>query len=975
MSARTCLLWLAMGIALGAPPLQAASSRISDETYYQFKLNRLKASDHQGFLALGKWAESKDRISWARQCYRKALEAGHSPSYPEAAFRLARIEISLEKYAQAMSRLRKVKAKYSHKPTEALLAETEKKLTRAQKALWEQGQSAFDRHLYLEAKDCYRKALAIIPEGYTGGGLVSEDKLLAAIIQCNITGDRVYLKQQGFDAGQESRACPDCGDTPLPGFEPCGVCKGGPERKTCKTCRGQGWSFCRTCLGAGKVLESGNKQVTAILKQVNALMGDRLTRRMLRYAERIRPILYNASPDALVLLAKLTGRRKPLEPIWDTIPSIPLPPYLNDAEAQWRAMDWRYKAAFLHEYAMLYARFLKTHDFFRHLKSGMGKQPDVTLMQAQNAPSVFHVLAFPEKHQNQFITFEATLKAARTLPTRINLTVKETDAVVMDIWRRKAERDFRHLSLTTWRKKLGRMPGDYPFRQGDDMATIPPGWRFRITGRLLRNRYQHPPYHMETWAIRPLYPAGLAAICGDMERPIQVALRNVQLSELLAVLDTLSGLDIRLSDAPLNSRLNMIAESCALGRVLARLADILELKIYRQDDAVMLASAGPQQAVQDMTAFLAYLKKNDKGLLVAGLNTQGTKKSPSPPATPGDTKVVQNPVEALKSALDGMAYRDAILHSQVLMHQTSRQEKKDLVKKYLALARLGHRMTAPIATTHFTGHDTLHRLHIRDTSGEEKSNYYVVLERSTRGLVIQAAYGTQFTLPSAQLTSEETLTIREWQKQVIDRINRRLAGLNDADPEKTASELFSAMMLAKASGLLRQGNILFKRLIKSSAFPWIANTFYPDHEKELLAQWRVLGYEPAKPDNATGTDMAEHHPGGQGRGDTETTPRGDGTSGQAAASPPGETLPDTLEGLADFAEKHLSLGKKHRRLSMPGQPDFKTHLTKAMHHLRLARLGLTTYLKQKPKDLKQRKRLTEAAILLEGCVKDSPFFN
>jgi len=946
--------------------LSAAAGRVSDEEIYTFKLQRLKRDDHNGFLELGKWAEEKGQIQWARQCYRKTIEVGHTTSYAPANFLLARIEISIGKSSRAFTRLREIISRYGHKEAEQLLARAENKILVRQKDLFNKAKESFQRHLYVDAREFFMKALELLPEKHTGGRLINEKTLLREMIKCTDSINHTFIQREGLDLLSVAKHCPGCDESPYPGFHICDICNGGPSKKRCRSCKTRGWKLCSTCSGTGKVLSTESKRLATLLKKISGLIDSSLKNSLKRNLTSIRPVLQNATQAQLILLSKLYLEQKSNQSFWKVIPTIPIPAYINEAEILWRNTgdDWIKKASFLISFTCRYAQFLADRDYFRGLKKLPSSKPDINELLNSSAQSALRAVAFSDQHSGKFLTFEGTLTKTDSYDSYFTMSLKETDQVKLYIWEKEGKRQFKHLRLSPWKKMVGYLDELYPFNSAKEFSSIKSSWKIRFVGRLLQNRFRKPRYIIEVWGIRALYPETQAEICEVMEKPIHIALRDVQLKELLSVIDTLSGLKVQLTGVSTDTRLNMIAEGCTTAKMFDKLSKILSLKIYSNKDQLILAPDGPPQAIEDMSDLLSYIKEKDKGLLVAGINTENKKRQG--PKISSKTEVVDNPVQALKKSLNAMIYRDAILHSQVIIHQSKEEKQKTLAKKYLALSQIGHILTSSILTTNFVNHNKIYNLNIRDTKGEEKKSYYIILERKSEGIVVKAAYGTQFFLPGAQLISEESLQVEKWQQKTSERITQRLAETDDSENGKKASELFSAIVLAKTTGLTKQGNDLFKKLIRCREFPWIISTFFPEKEKQLLSLWKQLGFT-FKPETGSGDTKAEPVIVAGVEEKKEQT----GTN----VSDPGEKLPEKLEELKAFGASHLATGKKHRRLSLPGSPEFKKHLKKAMHHFQLTRKAFSKYLQQKPDDVNIRKSFTKTTVLLEGCIKDLPFFN
>jgi hypothetical protein len=134
-------------------------------------------------------------------------------------------------------------------------------------------------------------------------------------------------------------------------------------------------------------------------------------------------------------------------------------------------------------------------------------------------------------------------------------------------------------------------------------------------------------------------------------------------------------------------------------------------------------------------------------------------------------------------------------------------------------------------------------------------------------------------------------------------------------------------------------------------------TFFPEARERGLELWSKLG--------TTAALMAKRLPEKPVELDKKTEPQ--------RASPDEEMPKDPVE-LRAFAIRHLQAGKAERRLSFRGGPDAPKAIKTALRHFQRAQAAFEQLLEAK-EDLALRENLTEATLLIEGCVKDLPFFD
>ncbi len=947
-------------------PLGAAGT-VTDQEVYEFRRRRLEPADHAGFLKLGIWCEERKLMREARNCFEKAIQSGRSASYADAGFRLARIELSLDKVASAFARLRELVSLYGHKEAGRLLSEAEQKILEKQKELIAQAEEHLKQGLYLRAKKRFREAAAIIPEQHAATPYIPEKTIMSRIIACRKAHDKNYRYLEAKELASKVRSCPDCGNNYLPGFIPCPVCKGGARRSRCRHCNGQGWLVCPTCSGAGKALDPASPSVRKLIISIQRSIQTSLSQseNLTGSAGKIESILHSASSKELMLLCRLAPGTKAIDVLWDLIPGVPFSGRMVQVERTWRELDEdrRIKPAFLFSFACRYARYLSERDLFRELERPLLRKPDLATGEGIERVPLQELAAFPENHAGDFAVVHGTIGKITPHGGFVTATIEELDEgdLLLCAWGNKAQQEYRDLSRTPWGRKIGRLHLEYPFDAAQHLAALPKQWVAAFTGRLLRNRLKTPSCFFEVWKCEPLYPVSQKTLVAHLEKPVRIVLRDVTLQELFSVIDTLCGLKVGCKGVPLSTALNLMAEGCTLGRLLDKLAAILDLDFYLHDGRVMLEPDGSVGAVRDTASLVAYLKKIDKAPMTLS-KSDNKVVPPTPPSPPG---VITDPIQALKHALASMNYVDAVMHSQAARFspETAESTKKAL-KKYTVFARLGALVAGALPVSTFVGKDRISKIRLRDRTGEEKELLVVVLERKSDGVLLQTSFGTTFFLPAVQLVGEEEIETSSWRGRRRRQIEERISAAEAYKGRQRSGELFSIMVLAKTSGVFEKGNEVMKKLVASPGFPWVVETFFPDKTKACLELWRQLGFKRRKEPEPPPVDIAD-----TGAAPDEAPEGGEKQHGASEQV----SLPSEREELIVFALRHLNDAKEHRRRSLPGNKNFKEELKEAVHHLQLARKGFRVLLEQED-DAEIREKLSETIMLLHGCVKDMPFF-
>jgi len=965
----------------GAAPAEVSPQ--DHEAYFRFRLERITPQDHAALLRLGKWCEKNGHRLWARTCYRRVVELGKSDSYSEAAFRLARLELEAGKTQRALRRLHELVSAYGHKEAARLLEQAETLSIKRARALAEEAQEAAQEGLWSEAKKKYREALRILREA--GGDPEAEARLLREAGKCQQALEDAFRRREGLEREGPYPRCPDCGEAEFPGVVPCPASCGGKSR--CPKCRG--WSVvpCPTCGGlACLIADPAGSRIREVLMQT--LTSPRMHRLGLRQATaEITKALLDLSQPELLQLARVEPPWKEMRIFWDVIPSVPLPRTpLNEAIRRYNAAASRpeLRMAFLISYACRFALAAARFDLFRCVRKPLYRAPRSEDLLGRSGKSLLEIAAFPEHYAGVFTVTTATIKGTKQLSDFSVAVLSEVSParLIAFAWRPEALKTLSRLDRGSWKKHIGRLPELYPHRTAEALYNAAAKWRYRLAGRLLRNPSRIPSSFFEVWYLEPLYPASLAPLVKVLGRPFHLALRDARLSELISIVKTLFGVKIRLQGIAPGRRINLISEGCSLGRVLLEAARACGFAVYADETTVVFAPNGPKEATASFARAVMVVSPKPEGFLAAGSLAAETE-------THG--VVASSPLAGYKEALKRLAFGEAALHLRMLLATERDRKKRAALKRYLALVEIGKILLDGVPLSPFLKAKELSKLTIRNPKGEETTRTVLILERSPKGVTVQGADGTVFTVPASAVRGEEKLPAALWKSNLEKLLSDRMQRALRARGRLKASELLSALLLAKRLGLVEETTKLLRELVASEGFPWIAGTFLPEESERLLALRKDLGLPGEAP-----TAVAQVPPPEKGRQEAEASSTGGkpsplgpqrlGGGAPEPASPPqsgsisaGEPplegpLPSDPAELLKTGLRHLEAGKRHRRRSLPGSGGVRSEIKTALLHFKRARTALARYLKMHD-DPEVRRKLTEATILLQGCVKDLPFFD
>ena len=101
--------------------LLLAHPQADQDAEFRVRLGKTDPGNGAALLSLGQWCEQQKRSSWAERCYRMVADLGSAEkNYPEAVYRLARIEIENKLYTRAYKRLRELTGRFTHQPADNL---------------------------------------------------------------------------------------------------------------------------------------------------------------------------------------------------------------------------------------------------------------------------------------------------------------------------------------------------------------------------------------------------------------------------------------------------------------------------------------------------------------------------------------------------------------------------------------------------------------------------------------------------------------------------------------------------------------------------------------------------------------------------------------------------------------------------------------------------------------------------------------
>jgi hypothetical protein len=947
---------LTMGLCLLLLGAAAPKTVVPDEDMYRIKLQGIRAGDHAGLLKLGAWCEQRRQFQWARTCYRRVVELGPSPSFVDANYNLARMEIELGKPALALPRLRLNATKHDDARARELLKKLEDDTSRAQKKLLAEADAALEAGRYEEARQGYAEAIKEYQQKQLAGPLVQEEDILPKAAACRAALDAAFREREGLSRAAVPVACAACRANKTPGFTACTACEGAAGKKKCAACGGLGAKLCDTCLGMTQHIDDAG--LDALLgKFRRALENPEVKTLDLRpAAQRLEAAILEASPRDLLFLARLT-------PAWESFPlpggkslAAPLPQKLDAELAKWwlDTTDWRTRAAVLLGWACRYARTLAAFEAFRARAKPLYTKPDPERLKAVPAEPALRLAAYPESRIGQFIALEATLAKLQAGEYVLEGTLAGTEPAALKVvcWQSALKPVFGRLAVGPWRSRVGHLETMYPFDTSRRFAKTPTDFQVLLCGRLLRMPQAEPATVLELWDFEPLYPAKYAPFVAQLSTTVDIALRDVKLEELLSIAETILGLTIATDGVPADTWLVLIAQGSTAGRMFAEVADVLGAALYLRDDRLCLGTRAPRADADAMRQVLSYIKRRDASFLVAGKGT------PRAADTAAQGAPIDDPLAAYRESAAAMAYRDAVMHLMAVRSRLKGEEKNGAYAKEMAAAELGDLLTGQVPVSSFARGKDLARVRIRDRQGKEGTQFVRVLERGEKGIRVETSFGSSFFVPAAQIAGEEKVSPQAWRDMMAAHLKTRTGEAGALAGRAKAAELLSLAVLAKTGGFLAEGHAYVEQLLASPDFAWVLENLFPEDKEKGLASWALLGGAPraaGKPPKTVGRNE----------------PRKGATA--AATPPPGKELPRDPAALRAFAVAQLAAGKEHIRNYRRRAGDAGKEWKAAVDSLRLAREAFAAHLERDANDQEARRLLEDAALLFESCVKDTPF--
>ena len=184
-------------------------------------LIRLKSTKQTApaLMKLGQWCEKEGQASWAIKTYGMALERARADkdaaSTCNAAFHLARVEVSKSRYAQrGYSRLRRLRDQCPDHAEEArtLLDGVESARTRQQLSYLERGDEYVEKGQDDKALSQYEKADSLLPkDDKDSAAYVPRRTILKKLSQVRNRLDESYYRERALTRHRETHRCPGRG--------------------------------------------------------------------------------------------------------------------------------------------------------------------------------------------------------------------------------------------------------------------------------------------------------------------------------------------------------------------------------------------------------------------------------------------------------------------------------------------------------------------------------------------------------------------------------------------------------------------------------------------------------------------------------------------------------------------------------------------------------------------------------------------
>ena len=965
--------------------LLLAHPQTDPDVEFRIRLAKTDPADGTALLSLGGWCEQKKRSNWAERCYRMVadLEAKEK-NYPEAVYRLARIEIENKLYTRAYKRLRDLTSRFSHPAASALLKKAQTETSRRQRALVSEGDKLYSAAELAEARVKYSEAFALLPKDSSSADFIPRNKILERLALCADKIDDEHFKKIFQPKKRSIRACERCARHG--GFLKCTTClatgaqdatlRGKPIKVACRRCTGVGYTFCPDCKGmqyktqSYKITAREQEALTKVLTQVREKKV--LERPLAQAIKTVQKLVLNTREAATLDYFRAISPKYSLSyALRNKLGPLPISSAaIKEADGQWEAAKYRLpvKANFMLAFTCEFTSWLTGYDMLRarNKVSNFSEAPSLRSPPA-TVLSPELLSAFPDANTRKWLTVKGILDGYEADPTggnksRISVKGAIEHNVNFFIWRPEAKKDLQNLASNGWLLKVGGLPKYYPFDIHKKLEVAPQGHKITLVGRFLRNPLGHPRNWFEIWDLKIGFSPAQEEMYSALREPVEISFPSLEIRKLGSFLRWF-GIRVALKGITGDSRLNFQAKGCTIGRLIDKIARTLDSNWYWEKGTVVFSRKISKRQDEDVKLVLSRLRNEDRGkLLVFSGNQPASRPSPAQPATlPADAVSLEGLANKALLSMDYTLAGNCYKKLESLPETLSR--KKQLRRQRYRIA-LMHEMTRQTPVSRLVSASDLFEINYRNSAGELLKRTVRILRRDKEHIWIQSSYGEQARLRRAGIQGEKAISHEQWRGSKQEELRQRNSRLDKTGQYGYLGDLFSLALFAKTNRLNTEGTKFLDRAFASDNFGWLLGTYFPDDVERLTRYW-MRGSGRADPlEKIAGTEKnPRKKPGAPSRlKPVEELDRN-------------TPLPREPKTLLDYGIRHYRKGREYLARSLPGMDGALANKKLALNHFELARNASQQLLKLNPNNANASDLAKSSILMVHTCAKDVGFFD
>ena len=955
-----------------------AQPQADGDVEFRARLVKTDPSNAAALLDLGQWCETKKRPGWAERCYRMVAGLGSGErNYPEAVYRLARIEIQKKLYSSAYRKLRHLTLRFNHRAAAVLLKQAQTETSRRQRALVAEGDELYKEGEPANARLKYASAFKLLPEGASSADFVPGAKVLERLARCADRIDDAHFREVFEPKKRSIRPCERC--TRYGGFLKCTSCGGDGVQglaKTCRRCTRVGYTFCPSCYGMQyttedyKITDKERKALTKVTGKVRD--KDVLKRSLTQGIKTVQKLILETREAATLDYFRSVKPKFSLSAeLHKKLGPLPYSPAaIKGADGTWEAAKDKLpvKANFMLAFTCEFASWLTDYDMLRARYKVTNfsevptlRSPPATVL----SPEILS--AFPDANTRQWLTVEGILAGYKADPAggnKSNVTISGAIGhnVNFFTWLPPAKNDLEHLASNGWLLKVGGLPKYYPFEIHRKLAAAPRGHKVTLVGRFLRNPLGHPRNWFEIWDLEIGFSPAQEEMYSALREPVEITFPSLEIQKLGGFLRWF-GLRLELQGIPGDSRLNFESRGCTIGRLIDRIARTLGSKWYWEKGKVVFGRKISKQQAEDVKLILSRLQSEDSGELIVRPGNQPAARPtpPTPTALPADGSSLAN---LAAGALLSMDYELAGRCYKKLEQLPEARERREQVRRQRYRIALMRELTRQTPVSHLVGANDLFEIHYRNSAGELLKRTVRILRRDKEHIWIRAGYGEEARLRRAGIEKETAISRVDWQGAKERELQKRAGELDKSGSYGYLSDLFSLALFAKTNRLSKEGTKFLDSAFGSKDFSWLLETYFPDDRVRLTRYWKrstgrddplVKAEAPKKP--------VEKQPPPPSR------PR---PVEELATDTP---LPGTPKSLMEYAVRHFRKGQQYLSRSLPGMDNALGNKRSAHDHFALAQKASQRIVRLRPTDAAGISMVRNSSLMVHTCVKDMGFFD